>query len=120
MSQLNYTYLQFVLVCRKVIQGNPSVNEVLSPISRSKLTLKQQSMVARQPAILPVLIDALKQAAKECNLQFRHRRWNCTLQLNASQPVFGPVSQRGMQIKKLYCLQRSLQVEILQLIFLFY
>lgn len=67
----------------------------MSPISRSKLTQRQQVMVTRQSTVLPVIIDALKGAAHECKFQLRHRRWNCTLQFNGSQPVFGPVSQRG-------------------------
>jgi hypothetical protein len=34
-------------------------------------------------------------AIKECQLQFQHRRWNCTAADNKTDRVFGPVMKIG-------------------------
>jgi hypothetical protein len=64
-------------------------------IISSALSEKQRTIIKNQrsPKLVETITQAAQMAIKECQRQFKHRRWNCS----STNPynVFGQILQRG-------------------------
>jgi len=61
------------------------------------LASKQVDVCMRHPNAIYSVSDGAKKAIEQCQYQFRHERWNCSVMEN-EQSVFGPTLDRGLDI----------------------
>ncbi|XP_031782681.1 protein Wnt-1 isoform X2 [Nasonia vitripennis] len=57
----------------------------------SHLTAKQQVICVRSPPVLQAISGGARLAIEECQHQFRSARWNCTINPESSDNIFGGV-----------------------------
>ncbi|XP_025422997.1 protein Wnt-16-like [Sipha flava] len=58
------------------------------------LASKQVDVCLKHPNAIYSVSDGAKKAIEQCQFQFRHERWNCSVMEN-EQSVFGPTLDRG-------------------------
>lgn len=58
------------------------------------LASKQVDVCMKHPNAIYSVSDGAKKAIEQCQFEFRHERWNCSVMEN-EQSVFGPTLDRG-------------------------
>jgi len=67
------------------------------------LASKQVDVCMKHPNAIYSVSDGAKKAIEQCQLQFRHERWNCSVMEN-EQSVFGPTLDKGLELISIYIL----------------
>lgn len=65
------------------------------------LASKQVDVCMKHPNAIYSVSDGAKKAIEQCQFEFRHERWNCSVMEN-EQSVFGPTLDRGLDFITFY------------------
>uniref|UniRef100_A0A673KQR7 Protein Wnt n=1 Tax=Sinocyclocheilus rhinocerous TaxID=307959 RepID=A0A673KQR7_9TELE len=86
--------LNVICLCSKGAVGSPLVMDPNSICRKTKrLAGKQAELCQTQPEIVNEVAKGAKLGVRECQYQFRFRRWNCTSQ----NKYFGKILQQDIR-----------------------
>ncbi|XP_048856439.1 protein Wnt-1-like [Brienomyrus brachyistius] len=73
--------------------ANSKSGQMFLDPSLALLNRRQRRLIRQNPGVLPSIVAGLQTAIKECQWQFRNRRWNCPT--TQGPAIFGKIVSRG-------------------------
>lgn len=76
------------------LSTDPAKKAALLCFTTPQLNTKQRDICRRHPTLMASVAKGAREAVEECQIQFQHRRWNCS-SVPDSGTLFDPILKRG-------------------------